>query len=90
MEPQGSQGCDQQTYGEVAGELNQNGGDQESFIVKQIKIQSLNHGFIVTVGCQQFAIEDRLKLINLLSMYLANPKETERQYFQNTLQGLTK
>ncbi len=46
--------------------------------IERINIRQLNYGYLVEVGCQQFAIEHVDKLIKNLKEYLNNPsKKTE-------------
>jgi len=43
-----------------------------------IHIDSVDNGYIVTVGCKRFVIPTTPDLINLLDEYLNNPQELER------------
>lgn len=47
---------------------------------RPINIQPQDRGFIVTVGCQSFAIETIDKLVDHLNHYLRNPSKVEEQY----------
>ena len=47
---------------------------------RDIQIKSLNHGYIVTIGCQSFAIEEIKTLIKHLEVYLRDPAKTERDW----------
>jgi hypothetical protein len=47
---------------------------------RDIQIKSLNHGYIVTIGCQSFAIEEIKTLIKHLETYLRDPAKTERDW----------
>ena len=47
---------------------------------RDIQIKSLNHGYIVTIGCQTFAIEEIKSLIKHLETYLRSPEETEQKW----------
>ena len=49
--------------------------------IRKIIIEPLEHGFIVNVGCNSFAIEQKRKLIEKLTMYINNPNETEEKWF---------
>jgi hypothetical protein len=42
---------------------------------RQITIEPLNKGYVVKVGCQTVAIENKDRLIDLLTRYLRNPQE---------------
>ncbi len=50
---------------------------------KQVNIESLSHGFIVTIGCQKFAVESVDKLVKNLAIYLKNPSDTEDKWFKD-------
>lgn len=45
--------------------------------LREINIRPLNHGFIVTVGCQTLAIETAETLVEKLTAYLKDPYATE-------------
>lgn len=47
---------------------------------RPINIQPLNHGFLVNVGCQAFAVETVDALLHRLGVYLKNPYETEQKW----------
>lgn len=49
-------------------------------IARPIQIEQLNHGYIVTVGCQNFAIENREALLHRLASYLSNPEQIEKEW----------
>lgn len=53
--------------------------------IRQISIEPLDYGFIVRVGCQTMAIEDKGTLIGKLSEYINNPIETEIKYDEGKL-----
>lgn len=53
--------------------------------MRRIEIQPQGYGFLVTVGCQSFAIETKERLIEKLTAYLFNPVETEKKWFDGTL-----
>jgi len=48
--------------------------------IREINIQAMDHGFVVRVGCQTFAIEDAQKLMNNLTAYLKDPGGMEKQW----------
>ena len=50
---------------------------------KEILIRSLDHGYLVRVGCQEFAIESKEKITDLLYRYLEDPNKIEEIYFKN-------
>jgi hypothetical protein len=49
---------------------------------RDIHIQQLSYGYLVTVGCKSFAIENMDKLITNLQNYLINPEEVEKNYLE--------
>lgn len=50
-----------------------------------ISIQETDHGYMVHVGCQSFAIESRHRLMALLSEYLESPEATEKKHREGKL-----
>lgn len=52
--------------------------------VRPISIEQLDYGYIVRVGCQNFAFETKHKLIDKLTEYLEDPKLVEKQWFSGT------
>lgn len=53
--------------------------------IREIRINQLDHGYMVTCGCQTFAIENADKLINKLNQYLHDPQATEDKYYKKEL-----
>lgn len=53
--------------------------------IRQIGIRQLNHGYIIDVGCQTFAIEKPSDLIAKLSEYINAPAETEKKWQEGKL-----
>jgi hypothetical protein len=49
--------------------------------IRDIKIQQLNSGYLITVGCQTIAIETASKLSSALNSYIMSPREFERKWF---------
>jgi hypothetical protein len=49
--------------------------------IRQINIKQLSLGYIVQVGCQEFAIETSEKLLVGLATYLKDPQGTEKAWF---------
>lgn len=45
--------------------------------IKTIKIEPLDRGYLVTVGCQSMAIESDTELQRRLCRYINNPAEVE-------------
>jgi hypothetical protein len=53
---------------------------------RQIIIRPMNHGFVVAVGCQEFAIERVSTLIRNIEKYLENPVQTEQKWLAGKLE----
>lgn len=49
--------------------------------LREINITPLNTGFVVRLGCQTLAINDKKKLLEELVNYFNNPAEVEKRYF---------
>lgn len=60
------------------------GCENDTNKIKPINIEQIDYGYIVTVGCQKFAIEDKIKLLELLGLYLKNPQKTAIDWFGNS------
>lgn len=54
-------------------------------LAKKIEIEQLPHGYVVTVGCQRFAIEGRVRLLGYLDKYLYDPRSCEKLWFEGKL-----
>lgn len=54
--------------------------NQATQIRREIKIRPIDHGYIVTVGCQTFAIDSLDKLIRNLDHYLKDPVLIEEKW----------
>lgn len=52
---------------------------------RQIRINPLNYGYLVEVGCQSFAIEDIDKLTKYLTLYLKSPNSIENSWLDGKL-----
>ena len=52
---------------------------------REINIRPLNHGYVVNIGCQTFAIESVEKLVSNLEKYLNSPIEIEKEWFSGNL-----
>jgi hypothetical protein len=52
---------------------------------REILIQPKSHGYVVTVGCQSFAIEKTSTLIRNLEKYLEHPAVTEKKWMAGKL-----
>jgi len=53
--------------------------------IRPITIEQLNHGYVVKVGCQTFAIESATHLISKLEAYITNPAKTEQKWQEGVL-----
>lgn len=53
--------------------------------MRTVSIRQLDHGYIVEVGCQAFAIENATSLIAKLSEYILAPQETEQKWVEGKL-----
>jgi hypothetical protein len=51
--------------------------------IHEVKIQALNSGFLVTVGCQRVAVETPDTLLKALKAYYENPSEFQINWFNN-------
>lgn len=50
--------------------------------IREINIQPLDTGFVVRVGCQSLAITNKKQLLEELTKYFDNPRETEKRYYE--------
>lgn len=53
--------------------------------MRDISIHELSHGYVVTVGCQSFAIESSTSLVARLAEYINNPAATEQKWHERKL-----
>jgi hypothetical protein len=53
--------------------------------IRQINIEELNRGYIVKVGCHNFAISTKDELTRLLVKYINEPIKTEKLWFDGKL-----
>ena len=51
----------------------------------EIRIETLEYGYVLAVGCKRFAITDKETLLNMLTKYINNPKEVQQQFYNKTL-----
>jgi hypothetical protein len=51
----------------------------------EIKIETLEYGYVLAVGCKRFAITDKETLLSMLTKYINNPAELQKQYHNKTL-----
>lgn len=61
--------------------------NQELFSVGnyEIRIETLEYGYVLAVGCKRFAITDKETLLSMLTKYINNPAELQKQYQNKTL-----
>lgn len=50
--------------------------------IRNISIEQLDHGYIVRVGCQSFAIENLRTVIKNIEQYMINPDDVEDKYLK--------
>ena len=55
---------------------------QENKRARIVKIIPLDHGYMVDVGCQSFAIETTSKLMTTLHEYLNDPRVVEKFWLE--------
>jgi hypothetical protein len=53
--------------------------------IREVKINQLDHGYNIEVGCQKFAIETKEKLVKYLVLYLKDPQKTEKAWQEGKL-----
>ena len=71
--------------GDSAGRLVESGMSEERSRAREIRIRSLNRGYVVGVDCHEFAFEDLEKMLTYVSQYLRNPKKVEAIWFKGQL-----
>ena len=50
---------------------------------RDFSVNKLNYGYVVRVGCHQFAIETPEKLIDKLTEYILDPNRCESNWWKN-------
>lgn len=53
--------------------------------IRSVSIRELDHGYVVEVGCQTFAIESAHILISKLAKYILAPGEVEGKWAEGKL-----
>jgi hypothetical protein len=53
--------------------------------IREIRLQQLNRGYVINVGCHSFAISTADELVEKLTEYIKNPNETEKKWFGGKL-----
>lgn len=71
-------------YGELAQPTSAYQSDELSSY-RPINIEPLNVGFILRVGCQSIAVENKDDLVKYLNKYFENPVQTEKDYYSREL-----
>jgi len=63
------------------------GVKQDTYYVEnyEIRIETLEYGYVLAVGCKRFAITDKETLLSMLTKYINNPAELQEQYHNKTL-----
>jgi hypothetical protein len=51
----------------------------------EIRVEILEVGYVIAVGCKRFAISNKETLINMLTKYFNNPEELQKQFHDKTL-----
>lgn len=50
-----------------------------------VSIDTLDHGYIIRVGCKSFSIESKETLLSMITKYINNPGELQKQFKNKTL-----
>lgn len=53
--------------------------------IREMRIEQLNNGYIVRVGCHVFAFHTKKKMLKCINSYVNDPVETERRWFAGEL-----
>lgn len=56
--------------------------DKEVYVFRPLKIEKLNFGYLITIGCHTFAIETKERLAKLVSDYILDPSTTEKKWWE--------
>lgn len=54
--------------------------------IKEIRISQVDHGYIINVGCQTFAVESIKRLVKNIEKYLESPEEIEKAWMSKNLE----
>jgi hypothetical protein len=52
---------------------------------REVRIEQQDLGYIVRVGCQTFCLENLDTVLTMVSEYLCNPNDLEKQWREGTL-----
>lgn len=55
---------------------------QSDYSFRDFKVEKLNYGYIVHVGCHKFAIETKENLIKELTEYISDPHSKEETWWK--------
>jgi hypothetical protein len=53
--------------------------------MRDTRIEQVDNGYVVRCGCQELVVLSKSALINLLTMYINDPGETEDKYYKKEL-----
>lgn len=51
----------------------------------ELRVQQLDRGYIVNVGCKSFAFENQEVMLGMITEYITNPNKTEDSFYNGTL-----
>lgn len=51
----------------------------------EVRVNQMDYGYLVNVGCKSFCIESNKKLIKFLEMYWKDPKGIEKLWYSGKL-----
>lgn len=51
----------------------------------EVRVNQMDFGYLVNIGCQSFSIESNKKLVKFLEMYWKDPKGTEKLWYSGKL-----
>lgn len=54
--------------------------------IKEIRVTQVDHGYIVNVGCQTFAVESIKRLVKNIEKYLESPDEVEKAWMSKNFE----
>jgi|11_taG_2_1085331.scaffolds.fasta_scaffold02189_8 hypothetical protein len=57
--------------------------------MKDIKIEGVLNGWIVSVGCQKIVFTSRTQMFKEMGKYFDNPKDMERKYLKKAKNGIS-
>lgn len=54
-------------------------------VKRDVRIETLNYGYLVKIDCHTFAVETTSKLNQKLNEFFLDPEETEKKWFKNKI-----